>query len=144
MENVFEQLPGHIIALTVELIVFFGLVCFATMKSESEASRRWKASALISVLLGFFIQLAVLALVVFGWLIGENTEASVMNLSTRVISFFAEGIVIGATVSMPVVLIGLLIAYHYFWQTGDRLIEKYWRNPKIHYGANSKPPFFKL
>jgi|RhiMetdeSRZDD1v2_1073273.scaffolds.fasta_scaffold1848325_1 hypothetical protein len=144
MENVFEYLPGCIIALMLELAVFFGFIYFVTMKTDSEVSRRWKAAAFIGVCVGVSVQLIVLTLVVLGWFIESKTETFVVNLSTTVISFFAEGIVIGATVTMPVVFIGLFIAYHYFWQTGDRLIEKYWRNPKIHYGANSKPPFLKF
>jgi hypothetical protein len=144
MENVFEYLPSYIIALIVELIVFFGFVYFVTMKTDDEISRRWKAASFVSVCVGLLVQVAVWALVVFGWFIENNTEAFVANLSTTILLFFAEGVVIGATVTMPVVLIGLFIAYHYFWQTGDRLIEKYWRNPKIHYGANSKPPFLRF
>lgn len=144
MENVFEYLPSCIIALIVELVVFFGFVYFVTMKTDDEVSRRWKAAAFVSVCSGLLVQLVVLALIVFSWFFENNTETFVVNLPTTIISFFAEGIVIGATVTMPVVIIGLLIAYHYFWQTGDRLIEKYWRNPKIHYGANSKPPFLKF
>jgi hypothetical protein len=41
-------------------------------------------------------------------------------------------------------MIGLFIAYSNFWQSGDWFIEKYWRNPKINYGANNKPPFLDL
>lgn len=144
MENVFEYLPGCIIALVIELVVFFGFVYLVSIKTDGEVSRRWKASAFISVCSGLLVQLVVLALVVFGWFIDNKTETFVVSLSTALLYFFAQAIVIGATVTMPVVIIGLFMAYHYLWQTGDRFVEKYWRNPKIHYGENSKPPFLKF
>ena len=144
MDNIFEYLPGSIVALIVEFVVFFGLVYFVSRKTDDEVSRRWKASAFISVCFGIFVQLLILAIVVLVWYLENNSKTFVVNFSMGVISFFAVGIVIGATVTMPVVMIGLFIAYHNFWQSGDRCIEKYWRNPKIHYGANSKPPFLDL
>jgi hypothetical protein len=144
MDNVFEYLPGSIIALTVEFVVFFGFIYFVSRKTDVEVSRRWQASAFISVCFGVFVQLLVLAIVVFVWLFENDIQTLFMNFSMIVISFFAVGIVVGAIVTMPMVMIGLFIAYLNFWQSGDRFIEKYWRNPKIHYGANRKPPFLDL
>jgi hypothetical protein len=144
MDNVVDYLPGCTIALILEFVVFFGFTYFVSRKTYGEVSRRWKASAFMSVCFGVFVQLLVLAIVVFVWLLEKDIQSMFMNFSMTIISFVAVGIVIGATVTMPVVVIGLFIAYHNFWQSGDRFIEKYWRNPKIHYGANRKPPFLDL
>jgi hypothetical protein len=144
MENVFEYIPTCIIALIIEFVVFFGFIYFVSIKTEGEVSRRWKAAAFISVCLGLLLHLVFLAIIVFAWLIEQNTATFFVNLPEVVIALFAQAIVIGAAMTMPVVIIGLFMAYLHLWQTGDRFIEQYWRNPKIHYGEQRKPPSLKL
>ncbi|HLO14339.1 MAG TPA: hypothetical protein VK206_05895 [Anaerolineales bacterium] len=143
MNNV-EHILGYVIALIIELVVFFNFVYFVSRKTEVEVSRRWKASALISVSFGLLVQLVSLAIIVLDWVIKKDIETFIVSLPQMLISLFAESIVIGAMVTMPVILIGIFMAYHHLWQTGDRFVEKYWRNPKIHYDENSKPPFLKF
>jgi len=144
MENVVENVPTYVVALSVELIVFFGFVYFVSIKTKGDISRRWKASAFISICFGLLVHTVTLAIIVLVWLIEAKAETFFVNLPEKAISFFAQVITIGAIVTMPVVIIGIFMAYYHLWQTGDRFVEKYWRNPKIHYGENAKPPFLKL
>lgn len=144
MENVFEYLPDSIIALIVEFVVFFGFVHFASAKTKSEVSRRWKAAALISVCCGLLSHLLVSAILVLSWFFDKNIGKVIVELPNLLITFFAQAIVIGAMVTMPMVILVLFLAYFSLWQTGDRLVEQFWRNPKIHYDENNKPPFLKL
>jgi hypothetical protein len=144
MENVVTYIPIYVIALIVEFIVFFGYVYFVSVKTEGGVSRRWKASAFISVCCGLLVHVSILGAIVLGWLIETNIEIFLISLPEKVMSFFANAIAVGAIVTMPVVMIGLFMAYFHLWQTGDRFVEKYWRNPKVHYGENGKPPFLKF
>ena len=144
MENVVEYVPIYVVTLLIELVAFFAFVYFVSTKSEGDISRRWKASAFIGVCFGLLVHLVFLAVIVLGWLFETNVESLFTNLPERIMSFIVEAIALGAIVTMPVAILGLFTAYHYLWQTGDRFVEKYWRNPKIHYGENQKPPYLKF
>jgi hypothetical protein len=66
------------------------------------------------------------------------------DLGRVFIEIFSATIGLAAIITMPTIIIGTLFAYYNFWKTGDRLIKKYWRNPKVHYDENAKPPFLKF
>ena len=144
MENVVENVLIYAVVLLIELGVFFGFVYFVSIKTEGDVSRRWKASAFISVCFGLLVHMVTLAIIILAWFIEANAATFFVNLPEKVMTFFAQVIAIGAIVTMPVVMIGIFMAYQHLWQTGDRFVEKYWRNPKIHYGENARPPFLKF
>lgn len=144
MENIVKYLPNYAIALLIELIVFFGFVYFVSIKAEGDVSRRWKASALISISFGVLIHLLFLVIIVLGRIFETNSETVFINFPERLVSFTTQAIGLAAIVTMPTIIIGVFIAYHYLWQTGDRFVEKYWKNPKIHYSENEKPPYLKF
>jgi hypothetical protein len=144
MENIVEYLPNYAIALLIELFVFFGFVYLVSIKTEGDISRRWKAAAFIGVFYGLLIHLVFLVIIVLGWIFETNFETFFINLPERILSFTAQIIALETMVTMPIIIIGVFMAYHHLWQTGDRFVEKYWKNPKIHYGENQKPPFLKF
>jgi ABC-type spermidine/putrescine transport system permease subunit I len=113
-------------------------------KIKSEVSRRWKASSLVSILFGLLIHLCILVIIVFGLISDVNVETMSTDLGRVFIEIFSATIGLAAIITMPTIIIGTLFAYYNFWKTGDRLIKKYWRNPKVHYDENAKPPFLKF
>ena len=144
MENIIDYIHNYVVALLIELIFFWVFVYVASNKTEGEVSRRWKASALLSVSFGLLIHFVLLALIVLGWIFETDFETLFADLLEKVMSFASQIIGLAAVITMPVIIIGVFIAYHYLWQTGDRLVEKYWKNPKVHYGENQKPPYLKF
>jgi len=129
MENINEYLPRYVVALFIELIIFSGFVFFASSKTKDEVSRRWKASALISILYGLVIHFLLMAIIVLGWIFEKDFETLFADLPKKLLSFASQTIGLAAIITMPAIIIGVFIAYHYLWQTGDRLVEKYWKNP---------------
>ena len=144
MKNIVEYVPTYVIALLVEFIVYFGFLYLVSTKTAGDVSRQWKASAFISVCFGLLVHLVTLAVIILGWLIETNVETFFARLPENIISLFVQAIAIGAVATMPVVILGIFIAYLHLWQTGDRFVEKYWRNPKIHYGEHPNPPPLKF
>ena len=113
---------------------------FTSTKTESEVSRRWKASAFLSASFGLLIHFVLMAIIVLGWIFETDSETLFADLLEKLMSFASQTIGLAAIITMPMIIIGDFIAYHYLWQTGDRLVEKYWKNPKVHYDKNQKPP----
>jgi len=107
-------------------------------------SRRWKASVISGVVLGLSIHSIYYILRLAGWLIQVNLA----TIPSSLIIYFSQlipGILgIDSIIIMPIIIMATFIAYVRFEQSGDRLIEKYWRNPKINYPEGQKPPFLKL
>jgi len=79
---------------------------------------------------------------VIDWLIKINISDLLQNVISFLDISLPAFLALEALIVMPGIIIGTLIAYHRFLQSGDRLIEKYWKNPKIHYIDNQKPPYF--
>ena len=144
MENISKHLPFYVAALFIELIVFSGFVYFVSSKTKDDVSRRWKASAVISVLYGMAIHFLFMVIIVLGWIVETDFESLIATLPEKLFSFASQAIGLAAIITMPAIIFGVFIAYHYLLQTGDRLVEKYWKNPKIHYGENQKPPYLKF
>jgi hypothetical protein len=144
MEKIIYYLPHYVVALVIELIIFLSFVYFASNKSEGEVSRRWKASAFLSVSFGLLLHSVLVALIVLGWIFETDSKGLFTDLPEKLMSVAVQTIGLAAIITMPVIIIGVFIAYRYLWQTGDRFVEKYWKNPKVHYGENQKPPYLKF
>ena len=147
MNNIIENLSTYVIALIIELIVFFGFLLLTTSITNSEVSRRWKGASLISVSYGLLFHLLILFIFIFeflSWIFKTNLELILANLPEKLILLESEAIALAAVITMPMIIVGVFIAYLHLWQTGDRFIEKYWKNPKIHYAINEKPPYLKF
>jgi hypothetical protein len=144
MENIVIYLPKYAIALFLEIFVFGCFAYLAPTRTKGEVSRRWAASSLVSILFGLSIHLFLMGIIIVGWISNVNVETFPPDLYGQFIEVLSVTIGLAAIFTMPTIIIGIFIAYFNFWQTGDRLIEKYWRNPKVHYGKNAKPPFLKF
>lgn len=144
LEKINVYFLHYVMALLIELIVFFGFVYIASSKTKGEVSRRWKASALISVLYGLVTHFLLMIIIFLGWIFETDFETMFVYLPEKLLSSASQCISLATTITMPAIIIGVFIVYHYLWQTGDRVVERYWKNPKIHYDENQKPPYFKF
>jgi hypothetical protein len=132
------------IALFVEIIFFASFIFIVCFRTNEDFARRWKASVFIGMLSGICTHLIFTLLLIIGWIYrgGFTTlQNGVNEIIGQCVLLFVDT---AAYFTMPVMILATLIAYFNFWQTGDRLIEKYWRNPKIRYRANQKPPYLKF
>jgi hypothetical protein len=144
MENLLPIQSNYLIILLVEVSLFSIFVYLVFSKTKDDVCRRWKASVFVSVIFGIFIQTILLGLSAVGWLMQVNFATLIDSFIKGFYALIPAWIGMEALLTMPIIILGTFIAYFRFWNSGDRLIEKYWRNPKIHYGQNQKPPFLKF
>jgi NADH:ubiquinone oxidoreductase subunit 6 (subunit J) len=134
----------HVVILFAEIIVFSSFVYIVSTRTNEELSRRWKASAFVSVLFGLLIHFFCIVLFVIICIYNANSETLLNDLPNK----FKEGLLLlislATFITMPIIIIGIFIVFFQFRQNGDRLIEKYWRNPKISYREHAKPPYLKF
>ncbi len=132
----------YLLILIVELLAFSIAAYLLFTKTKDEVNRRWKVSVLCGVTFGLSIDLIFFVMVVIDWLIKLNFSDFLQNVISFLDKSLPAFLGLEALIVMPGIIIGTLIAYYRFLQSGDRLIEKFWRNPKIHYRDDQKPPYF--
>ena len=132
-----------LIVLLGEVLAFSGFAYFVFTKTTGEVCRRWKASVVCGVVVGFCIHSFFFVLGIIGLLVQINLN-NLPGLIASSLLLIPAYLGVDSYITMPMVILGTFIAYSRFEQYGDRLIEKYWRNPKVHYGKDQKPPFLKF
>jgi hypothetical protein len=144
LEMKIESLLSHFIVLVGENIAFMGFSILIHLKTVDAVFRRWKASAIISIFFGVFLHLAVYAIFIVSIITKSSFTITDLSVSTILVSFATLSIVFGELITMPCIIIGQFLIYFRLWQSGDRFVDKYWRNPKISYRENGDWPFLKF
>jgi hypothetical protein len=144
MDLPFPILIKYLLTLFVEIFTFSLFAYFVFSITKAEINRRCKGSVIIGVVSGLCFHTLFLILIIISWLNHLN-PVTFFNIYRTYMSEVISGILgMDSMILMPITIISTIIAYVQLEQTGDRLIEKYWRNPKIYYGENPKPPYLKF
>ena len=134
----------YVIILFAEIVVLSGFVYIIFSKAKGESSRRWKASVVVAVLFGVLIHICFIMALIMVWIDWANFETLFIDFFNK----YKEGLLLiisaDTLIILPMIIIGIFVAYIMFWQSGDRYVEKFWRNPKISYREHPKPPFLKF
>jgi hypothetical protein len=141
MENLFPIPINYFVILFVEIIVFSLFVYFVFTKTTGEICRRWKASVFLAALIGVFVQASFIGLGWVGWLMEVNLSTFFQDFIQFVDRLIPASLAMASFVTLPIIILGTFFAYAWFAQHGDYLIDKYWRNPKVYYRSDQKPPF---
>lgn len=142
MNNQVSVPINYLITFLVEVVFFSIFVYIVLKKTRDETLRRWKVSVFAGVATGFIIQTIIFGLGLVGWLMQVKSAAFFESLITYFFTLLSVFIVLESLVIMPIIILSTFIAYFQFENSGDRIIEKYCKNPKIHYSTDQKPPFF--
>lgn len=139
--NVFLPILS-LIPFIIELFIYIIFIYLASTTTKLEVSRRWRASALVGVISGLALNTMIVIVIWSSWIMQGKIGTIFQDFAQAFILCF--NIILGLTpyITMPMIIIVTLGSYFRFWQDGDRLIEMYWKNPKIHYPDNAKPPYF--
>jgi hypothetical protein len=143
VDNMIMELIQYLVLLLAEIIAFSIFVYFVSTRTHGQISRRWKASAFVSVLYGLLSHDLGNLLLLIGWNYGESLETLLIDLPNKLTKGFLFMINLAAFYTMPAIIIGVFFAYLNFWSSGDLWIEKYWKNPKISY-RDHEPPILKF
>jgi hypothetical protein len=144
MNNFWSEIFTYLVIESVLSVAFAIFIFFVTTRTRSEISRRWIASLLFSLFAGITVYILFIVLFGINWLMITKDLIAAIDILHFARYFLPILIQTKVFIEIPVMVGFLLIAYVYFWQTGDRLIEKYWRNPRIYYPNNGKPPYLKF
>jgi len=139
-----DSIPDSVkyaLILFVEILAYCIFVYFVVSKTTGQVARRWKASVFSGVVFGLCFHLFFSGLLMLGWLLQVNFVSSLYSQINGLLLLAAQIIVLDSIVIMPIIIVGTFIAFGRFASSGDQLIEKHWRNPKIHYGEYKRPPF---
>jgi hypothetical protein len=131
-----------LITLFIEIASYTGLIYVASKITKYETSRRWRASAYIGVLSGIAGSTLIVIMLLVILISKGDIFAIILNLPRLYINSLYLMLGLITFISMPLTFIVTFGLYFTFWRDGDTLIEKYWKNPKIHYPDNAKPPYF--
>jgi hypothetical protein len=131
-----------LITLFIEIASYTGLIYVASKITKYETSRRWRASAYIGVLSGIAGSTLIVIMLLVILISKGDIFAIIRNLPRLYINSLYLMLGLITFISMPLTFIVTFGLYFTFWRDGDTLIEKYWKNPKIHYPDNAKPPYF--
>jgi hypothetical protein len=131
-----------LITLFIEIASYTGLIYVASKITKYETSRRWRASAYIGVLSGIAGSTLIVIMLLVILISKGDIFAIILNLPRLYINSLYLMLGLITFISMPLTFIVTFGLYFTFWRDGDTLIEKFWKNPKIHYPDNAKPPYF--
>jgi hypothetical protein len=131
-----------LITLFIEIASYTGLIYVASKITKYETSRRWGASAYIGVLSCIAGSTLIVIMLLVILISKGDIFAIIRNLPRLYINSLYLMLGLITFISMPLTFIVTFGLYFTFWRDGDTLIEKYWKNPKIHYPDNAKPPYF--
>jgi predicted membrane metal-binding protein len=131
-----------LISLFIEIASYTGFIYIASKITKHETSRRWRASALVGVLSGIAGSTVIVIMLLVIWILKGDVLTILRNLPMLYINSLYLMLGLITIFSMPLTFIVTLGLYFTFWRDGDTLIEKFWKNPKIHYPDNTKPPYF--
>jgi hypothetical protein len=143
MEYLFPP-HNYWVLLLLEIIVYSVFVFIVFSKSTGEVYRRWNASVFVAGLIGIFIHSSIIGLGWLGWFMKLNLSTFVNDIIQFSNDLMPVSIAMASLITMPIIILGTFFAYARFKQFGDYYIDKYWRNPKVHYNSNHKPPFHNL
>lgn len=141
MEHLFPVPINYLVFLFVEIMIFSTFAYFVFFKTTGEVCRRWKVSIFVAVTFGVVTQTFFIGLGWIGWLMKLNLATIGKDLIEYLNILMPASLGTASLITMPIIILGTFIVYYQLLNSGDCLIEKYWRNPKVHYGSNQKPPF---
>ncbi|MBP7356190.1 MAG: hypothetical protein KA928_08535 [Longilinea sp.] len=130
-----------ILLVEVSIYTIFAVLVFS--KTSGAVCRRWKASIFSAILLGVLCQAGINGLLLIGLLTKLRLATFIQDLSGYVHLLIPGSWAMLSLITMPTIILATFGIYYDFVKTDDYLIEKYWQNPKIHYGRGQKPPLLK-